>query len=152
MYVLGDDDRFLGEPKLIASCSRTRADERRAPTGIKKGIAMKGAYILSVLCLLAMTAALLNAFIAGDFASEGSALVQMPWGVLSLVDLYAGFLLFSGWIVYREASLGRALVWVVLMMVLGFFTASLYSLLALLGSKGDWQRFWLGHRAPKAGV
>jgi hypothetical protein len=32
-------------------------------------------------------------------------------------------------------------------MVLGFFTASLYALLALRGCNGDWQRFWLGHRA-----
>jgi hypothetical protein len=95
-----------------------------------------------------MTAGLAYAFTAGDFAAEGATIVSMPWGVLSLVDLYAGFLLFSGWVIFREASLGRALVWVVLIMILGFFTASLYALLALRGSSGDWKRFWLGHRAP----
>ncbi len=108
---------------------------------------MRTAYVLASLCLIAMTAALLYAFIAGDFAGEGAALLSMPWGVLSLVDLYAGFLLFSGWVVYREASIGRALIWVIMIMVLGFFTASLYVLLALRASEGDWQRFWLGHRA-----
>jgi hypothetical protein len=108
---------------------------------------MKYAYVLSTICLLAMTAALTYAFTTGDFAAEGANLLSMPWGVLSLVDLYAGFLLFSGWVIYREASLGRALIWVILIMVLGFFTASLYALLALRGSKGDWKRFWLGHRA-----
>jgi len=108
---------------------------------------MRFAYALSITCLLAMTAGLTYAFTAGDFAAEGASLIGMPWGVLSLVDLYAGFLLFSGWVIFREASLGRALIWVVLIMVLGFFTASLYALLALRGSKGDWQRFWLGHRA-----
>jgi hypothetical protein len=37
-------------------------------------------------------------------------------------------------------------VWVVLMMVLGFWTASLYTFLALQASGGDWRRFWLGQR------
>jgi hypothetical protein len=44
----------------------------------------------------------------------------MPWGIVSLVDLYTGFILFSIWIVYREQSWWRSLVWVVLMMTLGF--------------------------------
>ncbi|MBN1955938.1 MAG: hypothetical protein JW900_12940 [Anaerolineae bacterium] len=57
-----------------------------------------------------------------------------------------GFTLFSGWIVYREKSLVRSAIWVVLMMVLGFFTASVYTLIALQTSGGDWRRFWLGHR------
>ncbi len=108
---------------------------------------MKLAYVLAVFCLLAMTGGLFYAFLAGDFTSEGSLIVSMPWGVLSLVDLYAGFLLFSGWVIFREASLGRALLWVVFIMVLGFFTASLYTLVALVKSGGDWQRFWLGDRA-----
>jgi hypothetical protein len=33
------------------------------------------------------------------------------------------------------------------MMGLGFFTGSLYVLIALFASKGDWKRFWMGHRA-----
>jgi hypothetical protein len=32
------------------------------------------------------------------------------------------------------------------MMILGFWTASLYTLIALQTSGGDWQRFWLGRR------
>jgi len=39
-----------------------------------------------------------------------------------------------------------ALPWVVAMMVLGFFTASLYVLLALYRSKGNWLQFFLGAR------
>jgi hypothetical protein len=34
----------------------------------------------------------------------------------------------------------------VLMMVLGFWTATLYTLIALQSSGGDWRRFWMGHR------
>lgn len=102
--------------------------------------------VIGALGLLAMTAVLVYGFVAGDFFAEGAELVSMPWGIVSLVDLYTGFILFSAWIVYRERSLPRSLIWVVLMMVLGFFTASLYVLLAANASKGDWDRFWKGDR------
>lgn len=105
---------------------------------------MKLAKIIAGAGLLAMTAAIGYAFLRGDFAAEGSRLVGMPWGIVSLVDLYVGFILFSGWIIYREKSTPRAAVWVVLMMVLGNFTAALYVLLALYASRGDWKKFWLG--------
>ena len=93
-----------------------------------------------------LAAVLINGFTAGDFSGEGNLLLSMPWGIASLVDLYVGFALFSGWIVYRERSLVRSLVWVGPMVVLGSFTASLYNLIALFTSGGDWQRFWLGRR------
>jgi len=104
------------------------------------------AKIVALLGFLAMTGALVYGFTAGDFSGEGSQLLSMPWGIVSLVDLYVGFILFSGWIVYREKSPGRSVVWVVLMMVLGSWTASLYTLIALQTSDGSWQRFWMGHR------
>jgi hypothetical protein len=104
------------------------------------------AKILSFLGIIAMTGALIYGFTAGNFFTDGAALLQNPWGVVSMVDLYTGFALFSGWIVYREKSLLRSLIWVVLMMVLGFFTASLYALIALHNSQGDWKKFWMGER------
>jgi hypothetical protein len=36
------------------------------------------------------------------------------------------------------------------MMILGFWTGSLYTLVALQTSGGDWRRFWLGQRADVA--
>ncbi len=109
---------------------------------------MKIAKVIAGIGLLAMTGVLVYGFTVGDFAGEGRRLLAMPWGIVSLVDLYVGFTLFSAWIVYRERSPLRAGVWVVLMMVLGFFTASLYTLIALQRSDGDWQRFWMGDRRP----
>ncbi len=108
---------------------------------------MKIAKLIALVGLLSMTGVLVYGFTVGDFAEEGSQLLSMPWGIVSLVDLYAGFLLFSAWIVYREKSPLRSAIWVVLMMVLGFWTGSLYTLLALQASGGDWQRFWKGQRA-----
>lgn len=108
---------------------------------------MKLAKIIAIIGLLAMSAVLIYGFTVGDFSGEGSKLITMPWGIVSLVDLYVGFALFSGWIVYREKSWLTAVIWVILMMVLGFWAGSLYALLALVKSKGDWKFFWMGNRA-----
>ena len=108
---------------------------------------MKIAKILAIAGLAAMTAVLAYGFLVGDFSSDGAELMKNPWGIVSLVDLYTGFFLFSGWIVYREGIGLKAVVWVILMMVLGFFTASLYTLITLIQSKGDWGVFWMGEKA-----
>lgn len=107
---------------------------------------MNLAKLIAALGVLAMSAVLVYGFTVGDFSTDGAELLRNPWGVVSIVDLYTGFILFSGWIVYREKSLVRSTIWVVLMMVLGFFTGSLYALLALYQSGGDWRKFWLGNR------
>ena len=111
---------------------------------------MKIAKVVALLGVLAMAAVLTYGFTVGDFNGEGQVLLSMPWGIVSLVDVYIGFILFSGWIVYREKSLVRSIVWIVCVMVLGNLTASLYVLLALLTSRGDWKRFWLGNRLGEA--
>jgi hypothetical protein len=108
---------------------------------------MKAAKFISFLGILAMTAALVYGFTVGDFFGEGGRLVAMPWGIVSLVDLYTGFILFSIWIIYREKSLPVAILWTIGMMVLGFFAGSLYAFLALQSSGGDWRKFWLGKHA-----
>jgi len=107
---------------------------------------MRLAKIISFFGILAMTGVLFWAFNSGDFASEGSKLLAMPWGIVSLVDLYVGFVLFSVWIIYREKSFLSSLIWVILMLTLGFFTGSLYTFIALQKSGGSWQRFWQGNR------
>ncbi len=105
------------------------------------------ARVLALLGLLAMTLALLFGFTQGDFAREGAQLLNMPWGIVSLVDLYTGFLLFAGWVFYRESSRAAAFAWTLALLGLGFWAASLYALIALQRSQGDWHRFWLGVHA-----
>ena len=107
---------------------------------------MKIVKVIALMGLVAMTVVLIYAFTTGDFGAEGRQLLSLPWGIVSLVDLYVGFALFSCWIVYREKSLLPSLIWVILMMTLGFFTASLYTFIALQTSGGDWDRFWKGNR------
>ena len=110
---------------------------------------MRIAKIIALLGLLAMTGVLIYGFTAGDFGADGAKILANPWGIVSLVDLYVGFTLFSAWIVYRERS-PISILWVVLMMVLGFFTASLYVLIALQASQGEWGRFFLSKRLEQA--
>ncbi|MFP4077567.1 MAG: DUF1475 family protein [Bacillota bacterium] len=107
---------------------------------------MKIAKILAWIAFLAMTAALVHGFINGDFFKDGSELMQNPWGIVSLVDLYAGFTLFAIWIAYREDALSLKVVWIVALMVFGFFVGSLYVLYALYTSDDDPKTVLLGHK------
>lgn len=104
------------------------------------------AKLVAFIGLISMTAVLMYGFSAGDFFADGGLIVQNPWGIVSLVDLYVGFALFSLWIVYREQNKAVAAVWVLLMMTLGFFTASLYTLIALYNCDEDSLVFFLGRQ------
>jgi hypothetical protein len=109
---------------------------------------MRLAKIIAWLGVIAMTAALYHGFFNGNFFADGSTLLSNPWGVVSMVDLYTGFVLFSMWIAFRENNKLLAAVWIVLMMVLGFFAGSVYVLMALTKSKGSWLDFYFGsHKA-----
>jgi hypothetical protein len=108
---------------------------------------MKLAKLISILGIFAMTSVLVYGFTRGNFLGEGSQLIAMPWGIVSLVDLYTGFILFSGWIIYREKSLPIAILWTIAMMTLGFFAGSLYTFVALQTSGNDWHKFFLGKHA-----
>jgi len=105
---------------------------------------MKIAKIIALMGVVSMAAVLAYGFTTGDFEVDGGEILRNPWGIVSLVDLYTGFTLFSAWIIYRERSFPLALTWTLLIMVTGFFAASLYTLIALVKSNGDWQQFWMG--------
>ena len=107
---------------------------------------MRIAKIIALAGLLAMTGILIYGFTVGNFTAEGSKLLAMPWGIVSLVDLYVGFALFSCWIVFREKVWLPSVIWVILMMVLGFWAGALYTYLALKNSGGDWKCFCYGKR------
>ncbi len=107
---------------------------------------MKIAKLFAFSGLIAMTVAIIHGFINGDFRQDGAELIANPWGIVSLVDLYVGFTLFSLWIIFREKSIVASVIWIFFIIVLGFFTASLYLLIALYQSEGDWLKLFLGAR------
>jgi hypothetical protein len=112
---------------------------------------MRVAKALALFGFAIMLVTLSYGFLAGDFGGEGGILLRMPWGRVSLIDVYVGFAVFSGWIVYRERPWWHSVLWVALVMVLGNMVVCLYLYLALQQSRGDWQRFFRGSRgAPPA--
>lgn len=108
---------------------------------------MKVPKIITWLGLGAMTFGLVNGFLNGNFFEDGKELLANPWGLMSMIDLYVGFTLFSMWIFYREKNILRSIIWTILMMVLGFFTACVYILIGLYSAKGNWDKFFKGKRA-----
>lgn len=108
---------------------------------------MRLAKWISAFGVIAMTAVIGWAFVAGDFFADGSLILANPWGVVSLVDLYVGFIIFSMWIAFREEKIWVAAIWILLMMTLGFFTGALYVFLNLHKHHNDWEGFFMGARS-----
>jgi uncharacterized membrane protein len=105
---------------------------------------MKVAKTFAITGTLIMFFTLAYGFNAGDFFKEGSILFAMAWGKVSLIDVYIGFFLFSAWVIYREEKWMTAVLWILLIMVLGNFITCLYATISLYNSGEDFKRFWLG--------
>ena len=102
---------------------------------------------LGVLVMFSVIAwALSTSTAAGNNTAQVQWLISNPWGIVSLVDLYTGFTVFSLWICFREANKILAAAWVVVMMTTGWLGGSLYVLNCLRVFRGDWQWFFIGHR------
>ena len=82
--------------------------------------------ILSIAGALAMAGAIIWAFATGDFFDEGSQIWGLPWGKVSLIDIYVGLAFFGAWIAYREGSWPRTALWWLALVVLGNLTAAIY--------------------------
>jgi len=96
--------------------------------------------------LATVSVALLYAFTKGHFATDWEALVDNPYGLATLIDVYVGFALFSCWIFWREARPAKALLWIAMLAVGGNLVSTLYVLTALHASKGVVEKFWLGSK------
>ncbi len=105
---------------------------------------MRTAKIFAIIGTIIMFLTLAYGFIYGDFFKEGSIIISIAWGHVSLIDVYIGFFLFSGWVLFREQKKHIAVVWVVVFMILGNFATCLYATIALFKSNNDWRVFWLG--------
>ncbi len=58
-------------------------------------------------------------------------LLAERWGVATLFDAYFGFLWFWLWIAYKEAALGRSLLWLCLLFALGNLAMAAYVMIQL---------------------
>ncbi len=99
---------------------------------------------LGYLGFFIMSSFICYAVVYGEFFKEGSVLTSMPWGIVSLVDIYIGLILFSSWVFWREQSIKSRFLWIILIMTLGNVISCLYLLKAAYDAEGNVIAFWLG--------
>lgn len=91
-----------------------------------------------------MAGTLFYGFMKGDFWEDGGELLENPWGIVSLIDVYVGFFLFIGWVIYRESCPWIMLAWSLAILVGGNLVSAFYAVVALLQSNGNPRIFFLG--------
>jgi len=72
---------------------------------------MKIAFTYLLALTLIMGGALAYGFTVGDFWQDGGKLIDNPWGIVSLFDVYVGFFFFIGWIWYRQFQSALGEMW-----------------------------------------
>ncbi len=106
---------------------------------------MRTPRIIGITGAAIMTIALVLSVANGDVSDEGSRLVNMAWGRMTLVDLYVGAALVGAWIAHRERSWPRTIVWWLALIVFGHLASAAYVLAA--SRSPDWPSFWSGPKA-----
>lgn len=115
-----------------------------SPTGPGR---MPGA-MTAVACigLLAMVTGIGFGAINGHLVQEFAAMMDMPWGMVTVIDLYVGLGLVAAWVWWRERNALVAIAWSVSLVFGGNIVTCLYVLLAMRRSGGDAAAFWHGDR------
>lgn len=65
-------------------------------------------------------------FLNGKFTVEGGALLTNNWSIMSLIDLFAGLIIFYTWVIFREKNILTIIIMLPLTVFFGFLTASVY--------------------------
>ncbi len=92
---------------------------------------MRGLWLFSIVVFAAMVAVTTWASFGANVLVGFQRLLADRWGVATLFDAYFGFLWFWLWIAYKEASLGRSLLWLVLLFALGNLALAAYVMVQL---------------------
>ena len=108
---------------------------------------MRSIYTIAGLAAITMVGAIGYGLFHGNLVSDARHIVEVPWGLVTAIDVYVGLFLFSSWILWRERGQWQGFLWVVLLLTLGNIATAAYVLNAAYRSKGDGMRFWLGHSA-----
>jgi hypothetical protein len=95
---------------------------------------MSAIRLLSVLLVLVMIGTIVMGFVSGDFTDEGSEIIGLAWGRVTLIDLYVGLALFGAWVAFRERKWGRTLFWWVALVTLGNLATAFYVAVAAFRS------------------
>lgn len=99
---------------------------------------MRGLWIFAIAVFAAMVAVTTWASLEANVIVGFQRMLADRWGVATLFDAYLGFLWFWLWIAYKEASPGRSLLWLLLLLALGNLATAAYVMIQLARLKpGD---------------
>ncbi len=96
---------------------------------------MQGKENMKTVRLSAWISTLIMAFMivfsisTGSLSEQGSILMGLVWGQMSLVDLYVGFFLVYIWIYYKETKVLPKIIWAILLIVTGSLATAVYILI-----------------------
>jgi len=107
---------------------------------------MTGIRVFTLSLTVVMFVSIGIAVATGDFGEEGSWILENPWGRMSLIDVYVGVALISGWVFLRERSPWTLVLWLPVFIILGHGGTALYATIAAFRSS-DVKKFLLGARA-----
>lgn len=102
--------------------------------------------IIFIAGFLALLGAIIYGVVAKDIVAEGNIMLAVYWGQFTFIDIYVAFIVFYLWIVFREKSLIKSIVWFVLIMLGGSMTIMLYLFIAARTSGNSWGAFIAGQR------
>ena len=108
-------------------------------TPLRAGIGIAGLALLGLI----LWAAFAMTDLHGSFLDQFGVVASLPWGMVSLADLYLGFLLFAVLVYFTERSWWMAALWAAPVFFLGNVWAALWFVvrlpyLAKQLSKPDW--------------
>lgn len=90
--------------------------------------------LVTLLGLALLTGSVIHAVDNGKLITEFRTIAALPWGMVTFIDIYVGFTLFSLWIFWRESHVSTALVWTILVFMLGNIVSCIYLFIALYQS------------------
>jgi hypothetical protein len=96
---------------------------------------MRNLWIYAITVFAAMVAVTTWASLDANVLIGFQRLLADRWGVATLFDAYFGFLWFWLWIAYKEGSLGRSLLWLLLLFSLGNLAMAAYVMVQLFRLK-----------------
>jgi hypothetical protein len=92
---------------------------------------MRRLWICAIAVFIAMLTVTTWASLDANVLVGFQRLLADRWGVATLFDAYFGFLWFWLWIAYKEASLSRSLLWLLLLLALGNLAMAAYVMIQL---------------------
>ena len=77
-----------------------------------------------------------------NFLANAGKVAETEWGIVTLVDLYIGFLFIAIWMCFREKGFQRV-AWLIGLFFLGNLTTAVYIIYCIKTSNGDIKKFFL---------